>query len=67
MTKSHVSKVGTLTEASLERKLAVDFARASIGLSGFKVSAEHEARAQRFIDGEVSLEELLNTPASPHK
>lgn len=40
------------------REEAVSFARASIGLEGFKPSLEDEALAQRFIDGEINLAEF---------
>lgn len=42
------------------RSEAVNFARASIGLEGFKPSEEEEARAQRFIDGEIDLDEFVH-------
>ena len=61
MTKGSNSKPGSPAEARRERAEAVDFARASIGLSGFKITAEHEARAQRFIDDEISLEDFFGT------
>ncbi len=41
------------------REDAVRFANASIGLEGFKVSAEAQARADRFIAGEIDLAEFL--------
>lgn len=41
------------------REEAVNYARASVGLEGFKISPEDEAHAQRFINGEISLEEFL--------
>lgn len=41
------------------REEAVNFARASIGLEGFKPSLEDEALAQRFIDGEIDLAEFV--------
>lgn len=63
MTKRPNLEVDNPAEACLKRKEAVDFARASLGLSGFKITAEHEARAQRFVDGEISLEEFVGTPA----
>lgn len=44
------------------RQEAVDFARANIGLEGLSVSADEEARAQRFIDGEIELDEFVAPP-----
>lgn len=50
----------TITEAEKEqRQRAVDFARGSIGLEGFKISAAHEAHVQRYVNGEIDLEEFL--------
>ncbi|MGF6527640.1 antitoxin VbhA family protein [Variovorax sp. PvP013] len=46
----------------LKRKQAIDFARASVELSGFKITQDEEARAQRFIDGEITLTEFVGAP-----
>ena len=55
----------TITEAEREqRQRAVDFARGSIGLEGFNISADHEARVQRYVNGEIDLEEFLK-PGRP--
>lgn len=45
------------------REEAVNFARASIGLEGFKPSLEDETLAQRFIDGEIDLAEFVQVLA----
>lgn len=45
-----------------ERLRAVDFARATLGLSGFFVSEERESLARRYVNGEIDLAELLKTP-----
>jgi hypothetical protein len=45
-----------------KRQQAFDFARASIGLEGFKLSDEMEAHGRRFINGEIDLEEFLKRP-----
>lgn len=45
------------------RQMACDYARASIGLEGFKPSPEDEARAARFVAGEIDLAEFVS-PAS---
>lgn len=42
------------------REDAVRFANASLGLSGFKVSAEAQARAERFVAGEINLAQFIN-------
>lgn len=41
------------------RQRAVDFAHASVGLEGFKLSDEEKKHAQRFINGEIELQEFL--------
>lgn len=45
------------------RESAVNFARASVGLEGFKPSKEAEAYAQRFINGEIQLAEFVQVKA----
>ena len=42
-----------------KREDAVRFANASVGLEGFRVTPEAEARAQRFVNGEIDLAEFL--------
>lgn len=42
------------------RRKAIDSARGNIGLSGFKISEALEARAQRYVNGEIELADLLN-------
>ncbi|OZI68009.1 antitoxin VbhA family protein [Bordetella genomosp. 1] len=47
---------------------AVNYARASVGLEGFSLSAADEEHAQRFINGRIDLEEFVqprNALASP--
>lgn len=46
-------------EERQRRKEAADYARASVGLSGFVLSAEDEAHAERFINGEIDLAEFV--------
>jgi len=43
----------------MRREKAVNAARASIGLEGFKVSKEDEEQAHRFINGEIDLSDFL--------
>ena len=45
------------------REKAVDFARASVGLEGFRPSKEEEAHARRFINGEIQLPEFVQVKA----
>ena len=42
-----------------KRKKAVNFARASVGLEGFKPSEAEEQRAARFVAGEIDLAEFV--------
>jgi Antitoxin VbhA len=46
------------------RQEAVTFARASVGLEGFKPSMQDEAHAQRFIEGEIDLAEFVKVKAN---
>jgi hypothetical protein len=46
---------------SVKRLEAVNFARASVSLSGFKISAEQEALSIRYINGEVTISEMIQT------
>tara|TARA_R110001583_G_C5670489_1_gene410884 strand:+ start:19200 stop:19391 length:192 start_codon:yes stop_codon:yes gene_type:complete len=50
-----------ITEAErCKRQEAVNFARANVGLEGFKPSEEAEQRAARFVAGEIELAEFVN-------
>lgn len=50
-----------ITEAERrKRQEAADFARASLGLEGFKISEEVEQKTARFIAGEIDLAEFVN-------
>ncbi|TCK90839.1 hypothetical protein B0G74_4650 [Paraburkholderia sp. BL9I2N2] len=42
-----------------KRKKAIDFARASLGLSRFKVGGECDALALRYVNGEIELAEFV--------
>ena len=44
-------------EERRRRQEACDYARASVGLEGFKLSQADEERAARFIAGEIDLAE----------
>ncbi|CCN16822.1 antitoxin VbhA family protein [Bordetella bronchiseptica] len=50
------------TERS-RRQSAVNYARASVGLEGFSLSEADEAHAQRFVDGQISLQEFVQPRA----
>ncbi|WP_129526945.1 antitoxin VbhA family protein [Achromobacter agilis] len=45
------------------RQSAVNYARASVGLEGFSLSEADEAHAQRFVDGQISLQEFVQPRA----
>lgn len=51
--------VAIAADAQQARANAVRFARASVGLEGFEPSAEAQAHAQRFINGEIDLQAYL--------
>jgi hypothetical protein len=51
------SKLMISSEERARRQAAVDFARGSVRLEGFTLSAEIEAINQRYIDGEITGEE----------
>lgn len=56
-----------ITEAERrKRQEAADFARASVGLEGFKPSEEAEAQVLRHINGEIDLAEFVK-PRSPEQ
>lgn len=58
------SNIPTMREAWCERcrrQEAVNFARASVGLEGFKPSPADEALAVRFINGEIEFPEVIET------
>ena len=42
-----------------ERLRAVNHARASVGLEGFKLSAVEEENARAYVEGEITLDEFL--------
>jgi large subunit ribosomal protein L7/L12 len=47
-------------EEQQNRLKAIDFARASMKLSGFTPSPEVEARSARYANGEINLQEFVN-------
>jgi hypothetical protein len=49
-----------------KRQEAVSYARASVGLEGFKPSEAEEQRAARFVAGEIDLAEFVK-PRSPEQ
>ncbi len=50
----------TISGTERDRRVAaVNYARASVALEGFSLSAADEEHAQRFIDGSIDLEEFV--------
>ncbi|MBY4796708.1 chromosome segregation protein ParM [Burkholderia multivorans] len=41
------------------REEAVNYARSSVGLEGFKISEAEEQHARRFVNGEIELAEFV--------
>lgn len=42
-----------------ERKAAMNFGRASVALEGFSVSSEDQAQQERWVRGEITMEECI--------
>ena len=56
----NVPTTAPITEAERrKRQEAVNFARANVGLEGFKPSEEAEAQMRRHIAGEIDLTEFV--------
>ena len=63
MTMNPTRAPAPITEAERrKRQEAVNFARANVGLEGFKPSEEVEAQVRRHINGEIDLAELVKPP-----
>jgi hypothetical protein len=50
---------------SRRREAAVNFARSSVGLEGFKPSTTAETAARQFIQGDIPLNEFVQVKAQP--
>ena len=46
-------------EERRKRREAIDYGVASVGLEGFTISAEAAAENERYIDGEITMDELI--------
>lgn len=55
-----VIKPAISQEEKARRAKAFEFARASVALEGYSMSDEAMTQCQRFIDGEITLDELVN-------
>ncbi|MAL02113.1 MAG: chromosome segregation protein ParM [Alcaligenaceae bacterium] len=51
-----------MSDERKRREDAANFAHASVGLEGFKISAECEARAQLYINGKIDFDQLMGMP-----
>jgi hypothetical protein len=49
-----------------KRQEAIDYARASVRLEGFALSAEYEALTARYISGEITRKELTAAVLAMH-
>ncbi len=58
---SHETELSKTTSGAEgdRRVAAVNYARTSVGLEGFSLSAADEEHAQRFINGDIDLEEFV--------
>jgi hypothetical protein len=65
--RDDIKKNSISEEEKKHRKEAWSFARANIGLEGYVPSEGDEARAQRFINGDISLEEYVEVDSSDLK
>lgn len=52
-------------EERARRQEHADGARANVGLEGFKPSSEMEERVRLYIDGEITLAELVDPANDP--
>lgn len=57
--QARVRKSTISTAERKRREEAVNYSRASVGLEGLKLSKADEQHAQRFIDGEIELDEFI--------
>ena len=58
--KNKVSAVLDMTPPTVEeRKAAVNFGRASVALEGLTVSSEAQAQQERWVRGEITMEECI--------
>jgi hypothetical protein len=58
-TRNDVMTKTVSTEEIQRRQEAVNYATASVGLEGFTVDKAEEQHSQRFINGEITLEEFV--------
>ena len=59
MSKDTTAAAPTTEAERRKRQKAINFARANVGLEGFKLSEAEEQRAARFVAGEIDLAEFV--------
>jgi predicted transcriptional regulator len=58
--KNRISAVLNTTPSTVEeRKAAVNFGRASVALEGLTVSSEAQAQQERWVRGEITMDECI--------
>jgi predicted transcriptional regulator len=58
--KNNISAASTTAQSTVEeRQAAINFGRASVALEGFTVSSAVKAQQQRWVRGEISMEECI--------
>lgn len=60
MSKDTTTAAPITEDERRKRQEATDFARANVGLEGFKPSEDAEQRAARFVAGEIDLAEFVD-------
>ena len=59
MSKNTTTAAPITDDERRKRQEAVNYARASVGLEGFKPSEANEQRAARFVAGEIDLADFV--------
>ncbi len=60
MSKDTTTAAPITEDECRKRQRAVNYARASVGLEGFKPSEAEEEHAARFVAGEIDLADFVN-------
>jgi hypothetical protein len=63
-TSGVVAPIGSTAE---ERKVALNFGRASVALEGFSVSSEAQVQQERWVRGEITMEECIANIKQAHQ
>jgi hypothetical protein len=54
-------------EERQERRKGYEYAKASVGLEGYELTAEFDRLAKRYIDGEMDWEEFMELNLGKHE